>query len=305
MPHTWKPAGAGGALTQKLESFWLYFDFVVNPNNRKVSVGDGYFAVYLSQQSGPPAAAKPDGAGRNFEIKDEDVNTLRMQNADLILSRLVEYSNEFNRLHLYKFDNGVAKNSWITTNQFSPQFTNPRTNKNRRPFWNHTLNFDTMQNRYVYWLMAKENASGTQSIAVVTPLLAPSLMGSMLAKDGNVMPQLSINVQARTAWTYFPSSARNFPGNVYGYVMIAQGAFKAIGLGRDVESWYIEPNSLDPGAIADRLAETVHRASSLRRTLETAAETKHDAVIPPSAAVPVELLYLDSLNSRNDVPSLL
>jgi hypothetical protein len=305
MPHTWKPSTGAGALTGKLESFFFYFDFEVKPNNRRVTVNDGYFAVYLSQQSGPPAASKPDGAARAFDIQDEDRNVIKVQNADLIVSRLVEYSNEFNRLHVYKFDNGVQKNTWINTSQFAPTFVNPTSNQNRRPFWNHTLNFDSIQSRYIHWLLAKENAKGTQTAAMVTPLLAPSLLGSILAKDGQVMPGLSIAVQSRPAWTYFPAGSRDLPGNVRGYVMIAQGAFKAISLGRDIETWHIAPNTLSPEEVAERLTEVVHRASSLRRTIEIADETMHDSVIPSSPDGPIELLYLDNLNDRNEVPSLI
>src|SRR5262249_8457101 len=158
-PHTWKKTTSPPAdLTRRLESFWLYYDFVVRRNNRRVAIGDGYLAVYVSQQSGPPAVTKPNGKDREFEVREEDNNAVRVRHADLIQSRLVEYSNEFNHLHLFKFDNGADKKEWIDAAGWNPAFVNPNANRNRKPFWPHTMDFAGYTNRYVYWLMAKENA---------------------------------------------------------------------------------------------------------------------------------------------------
>jgi hypothetical protein len=330
MPYTWTKAGPPAtALTARLQSFWIYYDFVVSRTTRQITVGDGYYAVYLSQASGPPGVLKPTPDDRDFTIADTAGGTIQLKHAALIQSRLVEYSNEFNHLHVFKFDEAEDATGWIDTTGWNPAFTNPTKNEANRVFWPHTVALGTYEqkqggakkaggggkgaaaspgftDRYVYWLMSRENAAGTRSVGMVMPFLNPSCLSHILSGDDKVMPPLKIKVQSRAEWQYFPTGVRTFPGDVKGYVMVAQGAFKATDLSSELEAWHFagEKGTGKESLVADRLADLVHRSSEMRRTLETCDDTEHDSVIPPSPDGPVEVLYLDSLNNRNPVPSL-
>ncbi len=328
MPYIWSKTGkpTSTELTARLESFWLYYDFVVDRGNRQITIGDGYYAVYLSQASGPPAVLKPAAADRDFTLDDTAGNVVQLKHAALIQSRVVEYSNEFNHLHVFKFDDAANATTWIDASGWNPGFTNPDTNEGNRVFWPHTATFGAYEakkgekpkagapaaspgftERYVYWLMARENASGTRALGAVMPFLNPSCLSHILSGDNKVMPPLKLKVQSRPDWTYFPTGVKTFPGDVKGYVMVAQGAFKAIDLSSELESWHLQGPSgpTEEVLVADRLADLVHRAGKLRRTLETCDDTKHDSVIPASPDGPVEVLYLDSLNNRVKVPALI
>ena len=304
MPYTWKTGTT--TLTERLESFWLYIDFAIG-QNRRVKVQDGYLAIYVSQQSGPPRATKPAGTNRDITLQDEADNKIVLKHADLILSRLVEYGNEFNHLHLYKFDDGQSKATWVTATaqDWKPAFKNPTTNDDRKPFWNHTLDFGTVKTRYVYSMIATENATGTQSLASIMPFLSPSALATVLSNDKKVMPPLAITVQKRPAWNYFPKDAKTFAGDVTGFVMVAQGAFKAIDLGAELASWHVPPSKTSTEQIFDRLTGLVHRFPRLRRTLDSASSTLDNSIVPVMPAVPVEVMYLNNLNTRNEVPALI
>lgn len=307
MPYTWTTTED---LTERLESFWLYIDFTIAAN-KKVKIKDGYCAIFASQQSGPPAFTIPDGGARTFTITDEGGNVLKVDNADFIRCMEAEFSNEFGYLYLYKLDNGVDKTTWVDTSGWKAAQANPTTNGDKTKFWNHTLNFADLDTRYVYWLMDTRNATGTESLTAVMPLLPPSALSAVLSHNKQVMPTLTINsakpggkTAAPPAWPYFPQDVRRFPGDVTGYVMIAQGAFKAIPLPK-LRSWHVTADNTSPEELFERLAELVHSAPRLKQTLDTAADTKDNSVIPPKASLPLEVLFLNDLNTVNPVAPLI
>jgi len=314
MPYKLKQTSPGSVeVTSNLESFWFFYNFNVDEGTKKVEIKRGYFAAYICQKSGKPfiqslygdSNEKKEDLYRKLEISNVAEQKISINNARLVDSRFSQFSNEVSQLHLFDFsDENEHKKEWIDTKGWSPKFKNPTKNDDGKYFLKHTLDFGQVKDRYIYWLSTQANANGTERFALAVPFIASSLMGTILALHQQDLPKISISVDEKS-WPY--PSGQELPGAINGFLMVAEGAFKAIALSGEVDNLIEQVTSNKPSKeiLAD-LSQIIHRyPTPISRTLNTAPVTGTNSVVPSSPELPIEVLYLEGLNSTNPVDMII
>jgi len=310
-------------ITPHLKGFWLYVGFIVDPTTGWVTAGPGYAAFDYSEDSNkftanPPTAIPFDGRGRSYEISDA-TNKLELSQAKAVRSYKVEYANEVRRLHLLTFDGMQSRSTWFNDGNFDPAFNIPEIDADGNPFLQRTLKYDKIQGRYVFSAHTEENNKGTSTVILTLPFLKASLFNNILkvALDPNVspekalvppkiMPTLSVSTGTEQTWSYFDGD-RPWKGAVNGFVMVCQGAFKAMELNLCLADWrqngevFTQTNQ----TILQELVRITHNSTRFTRTVENVDETTDNAIYSGSLDGPVEVLYLGNLNSREKVDPML
>jgi hypothetical protein len=301
-------------LISSLESFWLYYDFEINPANMAVTTHNGYLGVYYSGDSDAINVVAPPYDLRctlSF-VKDKDENTMRLRLNHLALgeSRYSEFSNEFSQLHVFKFfntdDNSppqpLDKTQWIDESSWKPRYTPPTKNRGTSQFIRRTFSLGGIEDRYLYWLMAKQDKEGFNSVAFATRLLEQSIFGQLLTV-GNTKQNIPILKLSRKLpnddepkdWKYFDPNVGC--GNIRGYVMIAEGAFKAIPLTGKIEGWLPQGGqTFSTQELVERLSQIVFDSTPFQRTLDTVDETEKGGFVVSDPPLPIELCFLTGLN---------
>jgi hypothetical protein len=310
MPYKLKQTSPGSVeVTSNLESFWFFYNFNVDEGTKKVQIERGYFAAYISQKSGKPfiqslygdSNQKKEDLYRKLEISNVADQKISINNARLVDSRFSQFSNEVSQLHLFDFsDEPEHKKEWIDTKGWSPKFKNPTKNDDGKYFLKQTLDFGQVKDRYIYWLSTQANTNGTERFGLAVPFIANSLMGTILALHQQDLPKISISVDEKS-WPY--PSGQELPGAINGFLMVAEGAFKAIALSGEVDNLIQQVTSDKPSKeiLAD-LSQIIHRyPTPISRTINTAPVTSSNSVVPSSPELPIEVLYLEGLNSTNPV----
>lgn len=296
-------------VTKNLESFWILYNFNVNIATKKIQIERGYFATYISQKSGNPLieslykqqSKEKNDANRKLEISNVASQKIGINNARLVDSRFAQFSNEVSQLHFFELSaQNEHKKEWIDTKGWTPKFSNPSKNDDGKYFLKQTLNFGQVKDRYIYWLATQANENGTQRFAVATPFIANSLMGTILALHQQDLPKIQISVDEKP-WSY--PSGEELPGNIKGYLMVAEGAFKCITLSGEIDT-LIEKAALENKAskeIFTYLSEIIPKyPTPIYRTINTAPVTSSSAIIPSNPELPIEILYMEGLNSSAD-----
>jgi hypothetical protein len=209
------------------------------------------------------------------------------------------------QLHLFDFsDEPEHKKEWVDTKGWSPKFKNPTKNDDGKYFLKQTLDFGQVKDRYIYWLSTQANTNGTERFGLAVPFIANSLMGTILALHQQDLPKISISVDEKS-WPY--PSGQELPGAINGFLMVAEGAFKAIALSGEVDNLIQQVTSDKPSKeiLAD-LSQIIHRyPTPISRTINTAPVTSSNSVVPSSPELPIEVLYLEGLNSTNPVDMII
>jgi hypothetical protein len=273
----------------------------------------GYFAAYICQKSGKPfiqslygdSDQKKEDLYRKLEISNVADQKISINNARLVDSRFSQFSNEVSQLHLFDFsDEPEHKKEWVDTKGWSPKFKNPTKNDDGKYFLKQTLDFGQVKDRYIYWLSTQANTNGTERFGLAVPFIANSLMGTILALHQQDLPKISISVDEKS-WPY--PSGQELPGAINGFLMVAEGAFKAIALSGEVDNLIQQVTSDKPSKeiLAD-LSQIIHRyPTPISRTINTAPVTSSNSVVPSSPELPIEVLYLEGLNSTNPVDMII
>jgi hypothetical protein len=314
MPYKLKQTSPGSVeVTSNLESFWFFYNFNVDEGTKKVQIERGYFAAYICQKSGKPfiqslygdSNQKKEDLYRKLEISNIADQKISINNARLVDSRFSQFSNEVSELHLFDFsDEPEHKKEWIDTKGWSPKFKNPTKNDDGKYFLKQTLDFGQVKDRYIYWLSTQANTNGTERFGLAVPFIANSLMGTILALHQQDLPKISISVDEKS-WPY--PSGQELPGAINGFLMVAEGAFKAIALSGEVDNLIKQVTSDKPSKeiLAD-LSQIIHRyPTPISRTINTAPVTSSNSVVPSSPELPIEVLYLEGLNSTNPVDMII
>ena len=309
MPYKLKQTNPGSIeVTTNLESFWFLYNFNVDQGTKKVDIKRGYFAAYISQASGNPFIQSLYGDSneiyRKLEISKDELK-ISINNVRLVDSRFSQFSNEVSQLHLFDFSvEPEHKKEWIDTKGWTPKVTNPTRNNDNTFFLKHTLDFGQVQERYIYWLSTQANGNGTERFVLALPFIANSLMGTILALHKQDLPTIQLSVNERP-WTY--PSGQELSGAINGFVMVAEGAFKAIALSAEVDNLIKQVTSDTPSEdIIANLSQIIHRyPTPISRTMSTAPNTKSNSVVPSSPELPIEVLYLEGLNSTNPVDMII
>lgn len=314
MPYKLKQTSPGSVeVTSNLDSFWFFYNFNVDQGTKKVEIERGYFAAYICQKSGKPfiqslygdSNAKKEDLYRKLEISNVAEQKISINNARLVDSRFSEFSNEVSQLHLFDFsDENEHKKEWIDTKGWSPKFKNPTKNDDGKYFIKHTLDFGQVKDRYIYWLATQANANGTERFGLAVPFIANSLMGTILALHQQDLPKIQISVDEKS-WPY--PSGQELPGAINGFMMVAEGAFKAIALSGEVDNLIQQVTSDKPSKdILANLSQIIHGyPTPISRTINTAPVTSSNSVVPSSPELPIEILYLEGLNSTNPVDMII
>jgi len=314
MPYKLKQTSPGSVeVTSNLESFWFFYNFNVDQGTKKVEIKRGYFAAYICQKSGKPfiqslygdSNAKKEDLYRKLEISNVAEQKISINNARLVDSRFSQFSNEVSQLHLFDFsEENEHKKEWIDTKGWSPKFTNPTKNDDGKYFIKHTLDFGQVKERYIYWLSTQATTRGTERFGLAVPLIANSLMGTILALHQQDLPKISISADEKS-WPY--PSGQELPGAINGFMMVAEGAFKAITLSGEVDNLIEQVTSNKPSKeILANLSQIIHRyPTPIERTLNTAPVTGSNSVVPSSPELPIEVLYLQELNTTNPVDMII
>ncbi|MBO3461020.1 hypothetical protein G7B40_040550 [Aetokthonos hydrillicola Thurmond2011] len=314
MPYKLVQTSPGNVnVTSNLESFWFFYNFNVDQGTKKVQIERGYFAAYISQKSGKPfiqslygdSNEKKEDLYRKLEISNVAEQKISINNARLVDSRFSQFSNEVSQLHLFDFsDENEHKKEWIDTKGWSPKFTNPTKNDDGKYFLKQTLSFGQVKDRYTYWLSTQATAKGTERFALAVPFIASSLMGTILALHQQDLPKIQISVDEKS-WPY--PSGQELPGAIKGFMMVAEGAFKAIALNGEVDNLIQQVTSDKPSKdILAYLSQIIHRyPTPISRTINTAPVTSSNSVVPSSPELPIEVLYMEGLNSTNHVEMII
>jgi hypothetical protein len=314
MPYKLKQTSPGSVeVTSNLESFWFFYNFNVDEGTKKVQIERGYFAAYICQKSGKPfiqslygdSDQKKEDLYRKLEISNVADQKISINNARLVDSRFSQFSNEVSQLHLFDFsDEPEHKKEWVDTKGWSPKFKNPTKNDDGKYFLKQTLDFGQVKDRYIYWLSTQANTNGTERFGLAVPFIANSLMGTILALHQQDLPKISISVDEKS-WPY--PSGQELPGAINGFLMVVEGAFKAIALSGEVDNLIQQVTSDKPSKeiLAD-LSQIIHRyPTPISRTINTAPVTSSNSVVPSSPELPIEVLYLEGLNSTNPVDMII
>lgn len=314
MPYKLKQTSPGSVeVTSNLDSFWFFYNFNVDEGTKKIEIERGYFAAYICQKSGKPfiqslygdSNAKKEDLYRKLEISNVAEQKISINNARLVDSRFSQFSNEVSQLHLFDFsEENEHKKEWIDTKGWSPKFKNPTKNDDGKYFIKHTLDFGQVKDRYIYWLATQANANGTERFGLAVPFIANSLMGTILALHQQDLPKIQISVDEKS-WPY--PSGQELPGAINGFMMVAEGAFKAIALSGKVDNLIEKVTSEDSSKnILAYLSEIIYGyPTPISRTINTAPVTSSNSVVPSSPELPIEILYLEGLNSTNPVDMII
>lgn len=295
-------------VTKNLESFWVLYNFNVNKATKKIEIISGYFAAYISQKSGNPLieslykqqSTEKNDAYRKFEISNVAAQKIAINNARLVDSRFAQFSNEVSQIHLFDLsEENEHKKEWVDTKGWTPKFSNPIKNDDGKYFLKQTIGFGSVKDRYIYWLATQANENGTERFAVATPFIANSLAGTILSLHQQDLPKIQISVDEKP-WSY--PSGEEIPGDIQGYLMVAEGAFKSITLSGEIDTLIKKVTSKQPSKdILTYLSEIIHKyPTPIHRTINTAPVTSSSALIPSSPELPIEILYLEGLNSSPD-----
>ena len=297
-------------VTKNLESFWFFCNFNVDKAAKMINIEDGYFATYISQKSGKPyieklskeSNGKKEDADRKLQISNVASHKISINNAKLVDSRCSQFSNEVSQLHLFKLSKqDEHKKEWIDSQGWTAKFTNPTTNDDGKYFIKQTLNFGEVTDRYVYWLVNKTNHNGTDKFVVATPFVANSLIGTILSLHKKNLPKIQISADEKS-WPY-PPGGEDLPGEIKGYLMVAEGAFKSIALSAEMDTLIDKIASTGTSEeILTYLSEVVQSyPTRIQRTLETVSVTHSNAIVPSNPQLPIEVLYMKGLNSSGEI----
>jgi hypothetical protein len=332
-------------LMADVESFFIYIHFDVKTVLGTVGINGGYWAVCCSgltdkyPQGRPEMSAEP----QSYYVKSANNNGFILKRSRLLGSRKVEFGNEFTDLHLFQFTgepvepvesveptapNGVP---WVDLEPWAITHGEPSASRNKRPLLVRRLTLaGLVENRYAHALSTTEDGMGTSSLSVAMAFDAPTCLASVVGLHGQPMAQLDIwtggprkpgqeKVVARTAtpWSYFTpvqlASNASLPGAPVGFVMVAQGAFKAIAW-EEIDEWYLNGVSeevllrqlrkvvRDYGLVPHEAEADLPRKDPYLRTLENVFDTNCDGVVSPSPSDPIEVIHFGKLNNAANAP---
>lgn len=311
MPYTLIEKKATGevTVTDSLESFWLFYNFIIDQATKVIDIRRGFCAVYISKQSGlPNIKSLNDGdSGINNDRKLEIINRgnhkVILNKLRLVDSRFSQFSNEESQLHLFDFSPfNPDKLEWINAQGWSPTFTNSTKNDNHTEFIKQLFSFNDIKDRQIFWLSTQSNSNGTERVTLALPFVSKPLLTNLLSSHNQPCPEIKISVDEKN-WTYSKSADPNLPGAVEGFIMVAEGAFKSIALSGEIDDVLKQNSAAVPSEeIMVYLSKIVQNyPTPIKRNLITVANTKSDSVVPSSPQLPIEILYLEHLNSINPV----
>jgi hypothetical protein len=300
-------------VTEDLESFFLCYRFNVD-TGKKFLLQQGFFAVYISQKSGPPLVQSlyddsELGKGdqeRKLELSNTAGHKILVNYPRLVNSRFSQFSNEISQLHLFEFNNNLSaqqKNNSIDTKGWTPDFNSPQENDDGIYFLEQTLSFADVKSRYVYWLASQTNSSKTERFALAVPFVSTSLIGTICGLHNQFFPKVEISVDGKL-WSYPDSNQGGGQGALQGFVMVVDGAFKAIPLSVEIDTLceLIGPQG-NNNAIISYLSRLVHSyPTKVSRNLSTVSNTQNNSIILSDPKLPIEILYMEGLNEVNPVP---
>ncbi|BAY66426.1 hypothetical protein NIES22_65650 [Calothrix brevissima NIES-22] len=310
MPYKLVQTSPGNVdITKNLESFLFCYNFTVEKASQNIIISSGIFAAYISQKSGKPFIKSLDDPNnkekkRKLEISNVAEHKITINNAKLVNSRFSQFSNEVSQLHLFNFeeeDEEKDKREWIETKGWSPKFKNPSKNDDGKDFLKHILEFDQVKDRYIYSLSTQSTSNGTERFALVLPFIANSLIGTVLAQHNKKLPKIQISVDDKP-WSYPKSGDQELPGALNGFIMVAEGAFKSIALSGEIDDFLqLVTSHKESDEIIKNLSKIVHRyPTPISRTLNTVSVTSSNSVVPSDPELPMEVFYIEGLNSSNN-----
>lgn len=314
MPYKLTQTGPGNVeVTKNLESFWFFYNFNVDEGTKKVEIKRGFFAAYLCQKSGKPfikslyedSNEKKEDLYRKLEVSNVAGQKISINHARLVNSRFSQFSNEVSQLHLFDFsDEDEHKKEWLDTKGWSPKFKNPTKNDDGKYFLKHTLSLGQVKDRYIYWLATQANTNGTERFSLALPFINTPLIGTILGLHQQDLPKIQISVDEKS-WPY--PSEQELPGAINGFMMIAEGAFKSIALSGEMDSLINEVTSDKPSKdLMVYLSQKIHGyPTPINRTINTAPRTDSDSVVPSDPELPIEIIYMEQLNSTNPVDMII
>jgi hypothetical protein len=303
-------------VTKNLDSFWILYNFNVDKATKKIEIMRGYFAAYISQKVGNPIieslykqqSQEKTDAYRKLEISNVASQKIIINNAKLVGSRFAQFSNEVSQLHLFDLSSeNEHKKEWVDTKGWTPKCETPTGNADGSAPMKQTIGFGQVKDRHIYWLATQANGNGTERFAAATYFTANSLAGTILSLHQQDLPKIQLSVNEKP-WSY--PSGDEIPGHIQGYLMVAEGAFKSIALSGEIDNLINKVISKQLSKdILRYLSEVVQKyptksvskaESKFSRTINTVHDTWENAIIPSTPELPIEILYMEGLNSNTD-----
>lgn len=311
----WKPLAHA-------DSWLVYAKVKVNPANGLLTVDGGFAAVHSASTDKPLRFVRALQTAREFRIVGGDgIGTVQLKHACPRRSYESGRVNESTVMHVFEFDTNHPPGEWVADTEVvagyrPPVLDQPDLNPARFSFYKLDLvpweeGERGPKGRWIYSVDV-QRAGSTDQVVLTAPLVRPTLLGTILSQatpdvaHPRYMPRLELNTfygvkpdgnPART-WRHFDSKPPTVqPGEVTGYAMVAQGAFRSI-RPSELDDWYLGPNEWDMDRISRRLEDQAVAYSCRQRDLETVGDHEFDADHRLRlASTPTEVLFLKGLRS--------
>jgi len=303
----------GEDLSLTIKNFMLFWKFSID-SQRTVQAETPYFSVLYSRKSFSELIKRPDFQEeyKNITIKGSDGIKFEINGAQLKDSIKWEYRNETHQLYLFEAadTSNTKPKDWFIFNDNKPNFNLDVPATNNKATILHEV--EISKTRQVYTVIEKEDDKGSSAIAFVLPLHQTPLVADILevANVDNTDGAVSLKpiklkrklLKAKQGCVTKEGSSTLFPDNynanldAKGFSIIAQGKFKNIQLNfYDLMEWLninIEDN-------CDSLMK--HLSLSVQgdrcRSLSSAQNDKDYSVVEGSTSLPVEMVFIDDINS--------
>jgi len=291
-----------------LNSFWFQCEFNANSHDGVVEITNGWFAVYLSWLPGKnipdePVFAGAEGDTKNYKIEDSSGGSFEIKQAQLQQAIKLRRCNERGKLFLFQLvDNIEGKREWLDPANWIRVDQTPDRNENNAKFASDKITFGDVADKHIHELVGVHSNTGLNGLGIALQFMQQSVFKEIidLANVGQTkIPSITLKLDTGGVpqeSSYFVNTPLS--GTLNGYVMVAQGAFKAIDADAALSGQWFTDNKAP--ALAQRLVGVLSNAMGLsdkqsNRTLENIDETAFDGNMGPSGDEPVEVLFLKGM----------
>lgn len=303
-------------LNASLESFLFYMPFQVHVNTGIVEAhqgANGYFAYHVGWTSTqdftsrPLHPQRPGAAGmvQNYTIREAGgQGNITIKSARLKESRYEVRSNELSCLHLFELSANLAVGSrkWLDLAQWAYTPPAPRENEDGTGFAPAGISFGGLEAQHLFKYM-EYHVNGWKQALFMMPFKQNGAFSTILdAWDNNApIPSVSISPLGqgnRPTVRFFQNYVANIAPT--GFVMVAQGAFKAMATS-SLKEW--SGRNLDANNVMAMCEECVNNAVGqetrnqhiVTSTLESSDSSRMNSIPLASVDGPLEVLFLEDM----------
>lgn len=301
MPY--KHEETGSTLDTRLEDFFTFLPFIINAEERILTICPGanksYMALMSVRRSDEPKRTPPinDQKQRSHVISLNDKNKITINNARLAWSIRHKRSGDLAMLDLFEMQEPVE---WFDFSSWSPDFQVPQ-HIAGNPLWSQTIEIEGAGSLPYAWDIRNLHSAAGKSTAlgVVVPLLKGGFTQTILGKcadvkmgsTGKAMPK--VTVKSEESQQSFFSEGAGGGGEMPGFVAILAGAFAPIDCRIINYEFLSRLGEKEVPNIADWLDRWVFENWEKRRDIRQ----KDPNAQLPGVGIPAEIFYVQQLSN--------